>query len=441
MKFRWKWLYPRGLFGRSLLLVIMPVILLQIVTTYAFYDRHWDSVTKRLARGLVGDIAFVIDQIEENPEPAARQKVFDTAARYMQMIMTFEANAQIGAKNPPRAPFFSLLERTLARVLEDRLGRPFTIDSQTYEDIVEVRIQLDDGVLRVLAREKRLFSNTTYVFLMWMFGSSLILIAVAIVFLRRQIRPIRMLARAADNFGKGRDLADFKPSGAREIRRAGGAFLVMKDRIQRQIAQRTEMLAGVSHDLRTPLTRMKLQLAMLGDSDEVKDLKRDVIEMEKMVQGYLAFARGQDAEQATPTDLSKMLKQVVGDAGRSGADVELASEENIVLPLRQVAFRRCLTNLIDNAIKYAEHVKVAARRLPDSIILTIDDDGPGIPQHKREDVFRPFRRLDEARNQDDGGGVGLGLTIARDVVRGHGGEISLLDSPLGGLRAQIRIPV
>lgn len=438
---RAKWLYPRGLFGRSLMLVIMPVLLLQIVTTYAFYDRHWDSVTKRLARTLVGDIGFLIAALEMHEDAETRQVIFFTAARFMQMSVTINAGEDIADKALPPAPLFSLLERVLSRQIEDRLGRPYTIDSRSYEDAVEVRVQLDEGVLRVLARERRLFSTTTYAFLMWMFGSSLILVSIAIIFLRGQIRPIRQLARAAENFGKGRDVADFRPSGAREIRRAGAAFLVMRERIQRQIAQRTEMLAGVSHDLRTPLTRMKLQLAMLGDSDEVRDLKRDVLEMERMVQGYLAFARGQDAESATPTDLATLLGEIIGDAARKGAKVEFAADEGLVVPLRPVAFRRCVNNLVDNAIRYGRRVAVGARRLPDSIIVNIDDDGPGIPAQKREDAFRPFRRLDDARNQDDGGGVGLGLAIARDIVRGHGGEISLLDSPMGGLRAQIRLPV
>lgn len=434
-------LTPQGLFGRSLLLVILPVLLLQIITIYAFYDRHWDSITRRLARGVVGDIAFVIDEMKFRSTPIEQQQLFDTAARHMQMIFSFEAGRDLKTMTLPPQALYSLLDRSLSRIIEERISRPYQIDSQSHDEQVEIRIQLDTGILRVLARERRLFSTTTYVFLTWMFGSSLILIGVAILFLRNQILPIRALAKAADNFGKGRDMRDFRPRGAREIRRAGNAFLIMKNRIQRQIQQRTEMLAGVSHDLRTPLTRMKLQLAMLDNNEDIRDLRRDVTEMERMVQAYLAFAQSQEAEAATAIDLGQLLREVVKDAGRKGTKVDLNTEQGLQTLLRPVAIRRCLNNLIDNATKFGKQVAVTARRLPDAMVITIDDDGPGIPENRREEVFRPFRRLDEARNQNDGGGVGLGLTIARDAVRSHGGEISLSVSPLGGLRVTIRLPV
>jgi len=436
-----RFVLPRGLLGRSLLLIIAPVVLLQAVTTYAFYERHWDAVTKWLARGVVGEISYAIDELAVRTTPADQQRLFDQMARHMQIAVTLDRGQQLAAYAAPPQSVYSLLDRILSRVIEERIGRPYHLDSQRDDDQVEIRVQLEEGVLRAMTREKRLYSATTYVFLAWMFGSAFVLVTIAILFLRSQILPIRDLAKAADNFGKGRDVADFRPRGAREIRRAGNAFLIMKNRILRQIQQRTEMLAGVSHDLRTPLTRMKLQLAMLGDSEDIHDLKRDVSEMERMVQAYLAFARGQDGEAATPTDLSLLLAEVVTDAGRKGEKVQLKTEPMIRLPLRPVAFRRCLNNLIDNATRHATTVAITARKLPDAVVLTVDDDGPGIPENRREDVFRPFRRLDEARNQDDGGGVGLGLTIARDVVRGHGGEIQLLDSPQGGLRVLIRIPV
>ena len=268
----------------------------------------------------------------------------------------------------------------------------------------------------------------------------MILFGVAVIFMRNQVRPIRRLAAAADEFGKGRDAPRFKPEGATEVRQAASAFISMRDRIQAQITQRTKMLAGVSHDLRTPLTRMKLQLEMAEKPDDMEDLKRDIAEMEHMLEGYLAFARGEGDEQPRSTNISSMLSDVVESAKRKGAEVDLHTEGDIILPVRPNAFKRCIINLVDNADRYATHVSVRAGKRGEAIEVTIDDDGPGIPKDKFEDVFKPFFRLDESRNQVTGG-VGLGLTIARDVVRGHGGEISLDVSPLGGLRARLTLPI
>jgi two-component system osmolarity sensor histidine kinase EnvZ len=275
---------------------------------------------------------------------------------------------------------------------------------------------------------------------MWMVGTAVVLLAVAVVFLRNQIRPIQRLAQAAEAFGKGREVGDFRPSGATEVRQASAAFLAMRERILRQIGQRTEMLAGVSHDLRTPLTRMKLQLALLGLRPEVAELKRDVAEMEKMIAGYLAFARGQESEATVATDLPALLNDVVATMRRHGGDIRLKSGSDITVPIRPNAFRRCLVNLIENALRHGRRVEVSAVRRGGAVEIAIDDDGPGVPADRREDVFRPFYRLDESRNPATGG-VGLGLTIARDVIRGHGGEIELGTAPIGGLRALLRLPV
>jgi two-component system osmolarity sensor histidine kinase EnvZ len=266
-----------------------------------------------------------------------------------------------------------------------------------------------------------------------------VLLAIAILFLRNQVKPIRNLAIAADAFGKGRDAEEFKAWGATEVRQAAHAFQNMRARIQRHMAQRTEMLAGVSHDLRTPLTRMRLQLEMLPQDKEVGDLLADVVEMEAMVEGYLAFARNQDTEVAVKTDLSQLLEQVVANARRTGADIDLVSDEDIFVPLHPNAFTRCITNLVDNARRYATHVDISAKRAGAMIEISVDDDGPGIPPDKRDEVFHPFRRLEESRNLESGGS-GLGLAIARDVIRSHGGEITLSDSPAGGLRAVLRLP-
>jgi two-component system osmolarity sensor histidine kinase EnvZ len=336
--------------------------------------------------------------------------------------------------------FITILDHRLTKALKESVGRPFLIDTRSLAKEVEIQVQLADGVLRVLAPRERLFSSTTYIFIMWMVGSSIVLFVVAMLFMRNQVKPIRRLAQAADSFGKGRDVADFKPEGATEVRQAAAAFLQMRDRIKRQIRQRTEILAGVSHDLRTPLTRMKLQLAMLGETPEAENLESDVAAMERMVEGYLAFARGEGVERPQPTEVSGLLRDVVAQMRRDGGVIDLHVEQAMTVPLRPETMRRCLSNLIANAQRHGEHVSVRAGPRDRAVEITIDDDGPGIPADLRQEVFRPFYRLEGSRNPETGG-VGLGLTIARDVVRNHGGDLVLEDAPGGGLRARIWLPV
>jgi len=432
-----KRILPQTLFGRSLLIIVTPVILLQVVATWIFYDRHWDTMTNRLAYAVGGEIGMVIEQLERDGSVADRTETLSMASRTMDLIITFEPDAIL----PPQRPkLSSLLERTLGMALDERVRKPFVIDTRVASNWIEIRVQMADGVLSVMSPERRLFSSTTYIFLLWMVGAAMVLFAIAIIFMRNQIRPIRRLAAAADAFGKGRDVTRFKLEGATEVRQAAAAFLIMRERIQRQISQRTEMLAGVSHDLRTPLTRMKIQLELYGDCQEVEDLKADVIDMEQMIEGYLAFARGEGAEAPVPTDLNRLINEVVSSARRDGAIVDLHLEGELSLPLRPNSVKRCLANLIGNARRYADHVWVQAGRRDDAIEITVDDDGPGIPASSHEDVFRPFFRLEGSRNRSTGG-VGLGLTIARDVIRSHGGDITLSDSPRGGLRAVVRLPV
>ncbi len=439
-----KRMMPRSLFGRSLLILVTPVVVLQLVLAYVFYERHWDTVTRRLALGFAGDISMVIQSLREVPDEAAQTRVLSLARTHFAMDVDLRPGEMLDAAESSGAPGYSILDRMLTQALEERLFRPFVIDTQRADGRVEVRVQVQDGVLHVVTQRKRLDSTTTTIFVLWMVGTSLILLAVAILFLRNQMRPIRALARAADAFGKGHDLGPVKPAGATEIRQAARAFTLMRERMNAQMTQRTEMLAGVSHDLRTPLTRMKLQLEILGAETEVGDLKSDVRDMETMVEGYLDFARGQDAEPPVATDLRGVLESVIDDAKRQGRTISLDLSGDLRLPLRPNAIKRCLTNLVDNAIRYAVAaggtITVNARRDPDSVEIVIDDPGPGIPVDKREEAFRPFSRLDVARNPETGG-VGLGLTIARDIARGHGGDLTLEDGPLGGLRARIRLPV
>ncbi len=428
---------PKTLFGRSLLIIIMPLILLQVVTSWIFYDRHWDSITWRLATSIAGDIGLVLDQMRD--EPAQIEALFESAQTRTDLVMTLRPGEIL--PNAPQDFDPTWVDRMLGAALEEKVKRPYRLDLSGFREELVVDVQLADGVLRVVVPGSRLFSSTTYIFIIWMVGASLLLFAVASVFMRNQVRPIRRLAAAVDSFGKGREPeTDFKPEGAQEVRQAAQAFNLMSERIRRQVRQRTDMLSGVSHDLRTPLTRMKLQLAMLSKGPEIEALKTNVSEMENMVEGYLTFARGEGGEASSETDLTALVREI-GDRWKAdGAEIDTHVEGKIVTWLKPEAFRRCLDNLIGNAHRYGGAIWVRCGKRGDAIEVAIDDDGPGIPENRREDAFRPFVRLDRARNLDIGG-TGLGLSIARDIARVHGGELTLEDSPHGGLRARIRLPV
>lgn len=430
---------PRSLLGRSIMIIVTPVVLLQVVSAWVFYDSHWNTVTKRLAQSVAGDIAAAIQMMPRPITEDRTKRVFNIARDTMKISLTFKPGDIL--PNDPTIMRQNLVDRQLTDALEARVERPFIIDSRSLQDQVEIHVQLPEGVLQVVVARRRLFSSTTYVFFLWMLGTSLVLLSMATVFMRRQVRPIKRLAQAADDFGKGRDVGDFVLDGAAEVEVAGRAFNQMRARIRRQIQQRTEMLAGVSHDLRTPLTRMKLQLAMMGQAPAIEDLKRDVGDMERMVNAYLAFARGEGTEQPTEVDVVAAVSDVVAGARRDGARIGFATaEQSLVVPLRRDAFRRALTNIVANAQRHAGRIDVTLNRRRGRVEIMVDDDGPGVPANRREDVFKPFFRLDPSRNTETGG-VGLGLTIARDILRGHGGDLSLGDSPLGGLRAMLQLPV
>lgn len=429
---------PRSLYGRSLLIIIMPLVLLQVVSAWVFYDRHWDTITKRLSTSIVGDISQVVELLGKDPSAELRKTVFDMAWRNF--------NLQIEWKEGERLPediagSGSRIDRLLGDMLRARFQGPVQVDDSSYRELVTARIQFEAAVLTVTIPGKRLFSITTYIFILWMVGTSLVLFAVASIFMRNQVRPIQRLADAADQFGKGRELEEeFRPEGALEVRRAAAAFNVMRQRIRRQIRQRTDMLSGVSHDLRTPITRMKLQLAMLPEDTGMAGIKDDIAEMERMIEGYLTFARGEGNEPTQNVDLGLIVEDIVAAWRRNGVAIDSHVEGTLMAWLRPDAIKRGIENLVANASRYGGQLWIRAGRRGDAIEITVDDDGPGIPASHREDVFRPFYRLDESRNPDTGG-TGLGLAIARDLLRSHGGDIVLEDSPHGGLRARIRLPV
>jgi len=427
---------PKGLFARALLIIVVPMVLLQSVIAYIFMERHWQTVTQRLSAAITQDIAGIIEMRSLLPPKADTEALERIALEKMGLDIDFLPLESLPPALPK--PFFEILDESLSAELRKRIARPFFIDTVGKSNLIEIRVQLDDAVVRVIARRSQAYASNSHIFLVWMVGTSLILITIAILFLRNQIRPVLRLADAAEGFGKGREV-DFKPRGALEVRRAGVAFLDMKRRIERAIEQRTTMLNGVSHDLRTVLTRFKLSLALLDDSPELDDLKRDVDEMSRMLEAYLAFARGDASETAVPTDIYGVLEQMKGDAEREGHETTLRITGDPVVSVRPDAFKRMVANLVSNAARFGDRIEISAVHDEKYLIVTVDDDGPGIPEDQRADVFRPFLRLDEARNQDHAGS-GLGLAIVRDIARSHGGDVVLADSPLGGLRAIVRIP-
>jgi two-component system, OmpR family, osmolarity sensor histidine kinase EnvZ len=454
---------PRGLLGRSLLIILVPMIVLQAVALQLFYGGHLDVISRRLAAGVAGEVSMIAALVRRET-PEERGWIFREAAWRLGLSLAFEEGARLqppAAEGRPASMPLLPLEEDLDRALAERLRLPFDTDWQSDPRSVIIRVQLPDGVLHAEAPRKRLFSATLYLFVIWLVGSALLLSGVAILFMKNQVRAIRRLAGAAEAFGTGRDIGPIKPEGAAEVRQAAGAFNRMQERIRRFVAQRTEVLAGISHDLRTPLTRMRLALAMLPRTAETEEdvaaLTADVEEMERMIAAYLSFARGEGTEQPRPADLAALVREEAAKARRAGAEVAVAAPEALVLPMRADALRRCLGNLLDNARRHARRVAVAVEAVPRGggggghgaaaapaaahggpggawAQVTVDDDGPGIPEADREGAFRPFAT-------GAPGGTGLGLAIARDIVRAHGGDILLEQSPLGGLRARLRLPV
>jgi len=429
---------PKGLFARSLIIIIMPMVLLQSVIGYVFMERHWQTTTQRLSSAVTASVAALIDIYESYPQDKEHKNLIRIANDRLNLDVEILTDEKLPLPAPK--PFFSILDETLSEEIDEQISRPFWIDTVGRSSIIEVRIQLDNNVMRVFMRRSQAYASNSHIFLVWMLGSSLVLIGVAILFLRNQIRPIQKLAFAAEAFGKGRDVS-FRPQGAREVRQAGQSFIGMKQRIERSLAQRTTMLNGVSHDLRTILTRFKLSLEFLPDNKDTDDLKRDVDEMTRMLEAYLAFAKGDDAgEQTTWISIKETLEQLKEDTGRHGKNISIICPQNLSIPVRPDSFRRLLYNLTTNAIRHGEKVELTVLHDNNWLTIHIDDDGPGVPEKDREYIFKPFVRLDESRNQDESSS-GLGLSIARDLARAHGGDIFMGDSPLGGLRATIRIPV
>lgn len=431
---------PRGLFGRTFLILLVPLFVLQLVVALVFIQRHIDGITRQMTTTLAMELRGVARLAEKQADAPAIRHTLRQLSEGLEYDIGYLEGERISLT--PRPPIYNLAERAIFDTLTETIGYPVSVDPSRLRKRVDVRIQLPEGVLLALPPERRLTASNPHFLLVWMVIAGLVLLLVAVLFLRNQVKPIRQLALAAEAFGKGQPVPSFRSSGAEEVRRAAIAFQTMRTRIERQIAQRTLMLSGVSHDLRTPLTRMRLALAMMDETSETEAMVRDVDQMERMVAGFLAFARGEDGEVAELVDLPAMLDEIVADARAVGHEIELLPVEGATseMLLRPDALRRCIVNLIENAAKFAEHVWIGISFEQRRVLISIDDDGPGIPADQREEVLKPFFRGDLARNQDHGEGSGLGLSIARDIAHAHGGDILLGDSVHGGLRAVILLP-
>lgn len=430
-----QYVMPKSLLYRFVLIILLPLVLSQGVAFSFFFNRHWETISRRLAADVIGEVAAtaaLLDKVGGDEEQTTA--LLTLLEKSLNLEVSFQKNTRLTPHprpelNPATTPLFQALQNL-----------PYPTQMTDADDRQQqIDVQLQEGVLTVRVPRKRFFSSTVYVFLLWLVGFSILFFMIAFLFMKNQVRSIERLSRASELFGLGKD-EPFKPEGATEVKQAGLSFLQMKNRIQRYLTERTAMLAGVSHDLRTPLTRMKLQLSMMEQNDSIRDLEADITEMEQMLGGYLAFARGEGQERPQEISLNRLLQGTVDKLKKSGQAIDFHAEQEIRLLARSTDLTRAVSNLITNAGRYAKQTRITLGLRSRMAQIIVDDDGPGIPKNKRRDVFKAFFRLDPSRNQKTGG-VGLGLSIARDIVLSHGGDIQLSDSPMGGLRAVILLPL
>ena len=430
-----------------LAIILIPLIVVQLITIWAFFGRHWDNITRYLATNLSADIAVVMDQIadDRSPEQLAR------TARFARSYFHFDTEWLIAA--PPDSPeaSTSYAGRQLRLNLNQRLDHPFSMDFDSDPDRITIYVKYPEGVYSLTASRKRLFSTTAFLVILWTVGTTILLACVAVLFLRNQMRSIERLAEAARRIGLGRPPIRFKVEGATEVRQAGLAFHAMSNRIQRQVSERVEMLAGVSHDLRTPLTRMKLSLAMLGDAEARRELEKDIAEMEAMIEGYLHFASGSVSEALENLEVVELIQTTITrDFNNNGGNGENTKKIHFTppdtappaIPLRRMAFCRAISNLINNALIHGGNCFISVEAQEGLITILIDDDGDGIPKDMRRAALKPFARdINNKASASDTGGIGLGLAIAHEAAMSHGGELLLGDAPQGGLRVRLQLPI
>lgn len=426
---------PKGLYARVLLIIILPIVIMQMAVAYFFFNAHWATVTANLSDSVAADVSVAVELYKQAPSEARAASLDRMLRPNMELSVALEADDDLPLTT--RKAFFSVLDSTLRRALNEALTDPFWFDTTRYPNHIDIRVKVDEGTLRFFASRERVFAPTGFVFIFWLLTATVLLTFVSIVFIRNQAKPIAQLATAADRFGRGQDIAGFKPSGASEVRLAGHSFLKMHRRITRFVDQRTEFLAGVSHDLRTPLTRLKLFLALQTNSEDVQAAKRDVKDMESMLNGYLDFARGLNEETATQAPLRPFLEMIAEKSKAPKPELIITGEP--MAPIKPLTLERAITNLIRNAQDYAQNVRISAKAAKAYIYIDVEDDGPGIDKDKIAAALKPFNRLDPSRNQNTEG-VGLGLSITRDIAQSHGGILRLSRSEMGGLKARLRLP-
>ena len=429
---KFKDILPKGLYSRSLLIIIVPVVVLQGILTFVFLDRHWQLVTRKLSSAVASEIATFVDVAPS----LGLNKIVELSKQFYDAEVNYIPNQKL-INNIPKP--INLVENTLSKELSKIMTDNFWVDAHTYEKRVIVQIEKKEGIYEFTIPRRNVYATNSHIFLVWMVISSLLLVSVAVIFMRQQIKPIEKLSKAAQQFGLGKKMENFKPSGATEVRRAAEAYLKMQERIERFIEQRTLMLAGVSHDLRTPLTRLKLQLEMLSDDKTNIELLSDVNEMQKMLENYLDFAEDVTREKAIKTDLKQMIKEIINSESIENKVIEfnVKNDKPIFFECRAIAMKRCITNLLNNACSYGDDIRVALEKKKDVIDISIEDNGPGIDKTDYDKAIKPFIRLDSSRNQNIPGS-GLGLSISQDITSNHGGKLIMSRSNLGGLKVQLK---
>ncbi len=439
-----KWrrkLLPRTLFFRTMLLIFVPLIVVQVVSVVVFFDGSWSRMGRRLSENLVDDISVII-RLHEDGIPLENLKKLSREGWQIDFDF-YNTNESENVRDDLKANpiVLAYLKEALDNVFDKGEWSVWIDKSKDKNNELIIWIERNGGVYLFTCSQKKIFSSSIFMFVVWMVATSILLFLVSVLFLRIQVRAIADLAQTAENFGKGIDDDDFKPYGSSEVRKAGWAFIKMKERILRQIVERTQMLAGISHDLRTPLTRMKLMLAMTEDSQDKKDFLADIDEMEKMLNGYLAFVKGEGDEAAVKVNVGDLVSEIVRRHLKRTVKIKyLGTNENVEIVAKEQSLRRAVTNIINNACRYAKKIEVRVEKNENDIRIIVDDNGPGIPEDKREDVFRAFYRLENSRNKETGG-IGLGLAITKDIITAHAGKIIMEDSHLGGLRVVIILPI
>ena len=429
----YKKLIPASLLGRSLIIVFIPIITLVTLTTFVFYQTSWNIISKRLTQSVVADINVIIKLIDQN----LTMKAINIAKEDFKMNIEYKNNQNLNPLSFRTER--GILSKRLQEALEE-LNKPYFYDLSNLDQGAQIVIQLEKNLLIIQVDKDRLYSESAFVFLLWMFFVSFILLILAYFFMKGQIRPLKRLAIIAETFGRGLDAPELKSSGSLEIRQTTNAFNQMRTRIKRFLKQRTDMLAGVSHDLRTPLTRMKLQLSLMKDDDAKRELEHDIKEMTAMLNSYVSFVRGEAPETIENINLNDLIKNICHSNSSDLHTIRDVHTSNIETSGRPIQIKRAIQNIIDNAKRYSSEINIEIVSDDEECFISIEDNGPGIPEKNYEDVFKPFFTLDPSRNKLKGES-GLGMTITRDIIRSHGGEIKLLKSKIGGLKTLISLPL